>query len=608
MFLTSSARPIDSQLEASVHHLEKESPSISVLAAHQFSYSLIQAPIEVTVTTPQPLNILEEFILRAGLELTPSPNGDELATVLGLDGSFIRTTITNLKKLNILKSDPSEPIQLTPQGKAFYEQKPLSKLPEIKQLYVVADPLRKGFLFQSAKALGIASSKNQELPQLEDLMGWKKSFTDFSALSLEEVQEGLSASDLGLHSPEEGKKLNSFQLIGSPQSLSQVVSLFVIFDTLENQIRLELRQGKQILPTASELLNCKQAEGVIQLQDLCQLTDEEIRLQCQEIFDHKNTEVEERIEKIRQQAKPFTKQETEESVTGTAIQLRDREISQAFTEILNSAQYQVILYSPWINQAVVNEDFLTLLQELANRGVWILIGYGIARRQEDEDRPIPLEVKEKLQKIKTSQGFSAVQVCWLGNSHAKEIIVDQKVHLCGSHNWLSYRGDYLPRGESVYQVTIPEQVNEAYQFLARRFRSYAQEKWEQALAEQDVRLAEVAVGILIALEAEELALEYLQNSHWLELLPMWLQAIRQSLKSGQLSPNSPVFEIAFSLLNEVLADDLLVPSLRKSCREVMIAISLRSRKKALKLLNQEDVESNFKRLGIETTNLLQSLS
>lgn len=605
MFLTSSAKPIDNQLQETANQIEDKTPSVSVLAARQFCYSLIQIPIEVTVTTPDPLNLIEEFILRAGLEFQPTPNADELATVLGLDSIFVKTTIANLKRLNILESAPSDPIQLTPQGKVFYQQQPLAQLPEIKQIYAISDPLTEGLLFQSSRRSGVSYSDTNNLPQLESLIGFEEQVSDFSKLSLEYVQKQLSRSNLELHSPEEGKKLTSFRLLASPKSLWEIVSVFVIFETIENQIRLEVRQGKTFFPDASKFLNHQQAQGLISLQDLCQLTDEEIKRQCDEIFNRKNAEVENRIEKIRTKAQPRAKQGSEsiESTKGTAVLLRDSEIPEAFTEVLNSAQHQVLIYSPWINKAVVNKQFLALLQQLANRGVWILIGYGIARRQEEEERPISSEVKEKLQGIKTSQGLPAVQVCWLGNSHAKEILVDQKVHLCGSQNWLSYRGDYLPRGESVYQVTIPEQVDEAYQFLAQRFRHYAYELWNEALANNDINLAKVSLSILIALEAEEATIEYLKNNNWLELLPIWLQLVYQSIKSGQLSIHSPVFEKAFELLNQVSENDLFVLSLQQNFQELISLIEFSNHKRALKLLNHEEVWSSLKRLGLVTKAL-----
>jgi len=204
--------------------------------------------------------------------------------------------------------------------------------------------------------------------------------------------------------------------------------------------------------------------------------------------------------------------------------------------------------------------------------------------------------------VARSRNFSSLYSDSKFSKVSREIIVDQEVHLCGSHNWLSYRGDYLPRGELVYKVTIPEQVNEAYSFLSGRFLQYAEELWKQGLSDQDCKLAETAFGILIALEKEDIALNYLENSNWLELVPIWLQAVCQSLESGQLSVHSPAFEKAFSLLSQISDNDLFMPLLRQNMQQVIPKISKSSNKRFLKLLNQEEVWNNLKRLGIATND------
>jgi len=55
------------------------------------------------------------------------------------------------------------------------------------------------------------------------------------------------------------------------------------------------------------------------------------------------------------------------------------------------------------------------------------------------------------------------------------------MHLCGSHNWLSYRGDFQPRGESVYRVTIPEQVQLAAGIVEKLFLKRVDEEWNNLL-------------------------------------------------------------------------------------------------------------------------------
>ncbi|MHC5828174.1 MAG: phospholipase D-like domain-containing protein, partial [Nostoc sp.] len=127
------------------------------------------------------------------------------------------------------------------------------------------------------------------------------------------------------------------------------------------------------------------------MQALCKLPTETINFERETILKQKNTEIEARLENIRQKALE-TATKAGGKVVGEAVQLRDGQISETFSEVLNLAKNQVLIYSPWVNQTVVNETFITLLHKLANRGVWILIGHGIARRKEDEDKPIPPEV------------------------------------------------------------------------------------------------------------------------------------------------------------------------------------------------------------------------
>jgi len=279
------------------------------------------------------------------------------------------------------------------------------------------------------------------------------------------------------------------------------------------------------------------------------------------------------------------------------VQLRDGQIPQAFLEVLNSAKQDIIIYSPWVSQAVVDEQFLHQLQQLADRGVWILIGHGISRRLEDEDRLIPADVEEKLRSVKTPEGLSCVQVIWLGDSHVKEVIVDRLIHLCGSHNWLSYRGDYLPRGESVYKVTIPHQVQEAYEFLAHRFQNHAQKLWNNALQNWDSQLAVKPLCVWGALGMEDMALTVIQQNKWLELLTVWLSVMLQGLRSQKVSVDSESLRTALSLLSQVSTEATFIESLQEGWRQVMGAIATHNRQTAIKLISDE-VWHEFLRLAI----------
>ncbi|WP_229496057.1 hypothetical protein [Nostoc mirabile] len=595
IFIASSAKPIDDNLKKLVDEIEAQSPSLSVLAAREFRYSLRQTQVEVNIKEPRQFNVLEEFIIRAAIEFQPPPTEDELASVLGLDSVFIKTTTTTLRSLQTLS--PTSPLTVTPEGRSFYEKGSVPQPPYPIQIYAITDPLSDKITFQSESL----NETTITLPDLADFITLDHTIADISSLPLEEIQKSIQASGLALHVPEEGKIVTSCRVLASTQKIWRKISLFVIFDALEEKLTIQIRNGKQILESASNWLELLHTEGKISLQALCKLSTETINFQREAILKQKNTEIEARLEKIRQKALEAATKATDEGdnykALGEAVQLRDAQISLAFSEVLNSAKSQILIYSPWVNQAVVNEKFLTLLQKLANRGVWILIGHGIARRQEDEDKLIPPELEKKLRAIKTPDGLPSVQVFWLGDSHVKEVIVDKEIHLCGSHNWLSYRGDYLPRGESVYKVTIPHQVQEAYQFLANRFQNHAQKLWQNALENRDYKLAIESLCVWGALGMEDIALKEIQKNNWFELLAVWLNVALQGLKSKNLSGDSATFKTALSLLSQVSIEEAFIEQLQQGWRKVMGAIAINNSKTALNLLSDE-VWAQFIRLNI----------
>jgi hypothetical protein len=159
-----------------------------------------------------------------------------------------------------------------------------------------------------------------------------------------------------------------------------------------------------------------------------------------------------------------------------------------------------------------------------------LIGYGIAQSEQEEERPIPEQVKQQLQGVLTPEGISAVQVYWLGGSHAKELIVDQKIHLLGSNNLLSFRASSGLWDESVYKVTILEQVQQAYEFYARRFQLKAQELWNNSLENDNVELATKALCLWKALGMEEMALSQISANNWQELESVWTSIAKQRIR------------------------------------------------------------------------------
>lgn len=596
MLQISLAKPIDKELEDIVDEIEQQSRSLSVLAARQFRYSVSQTAVQVTISESRKLTVLEEFILRAATELNPSPTQEELAQVLGLDDVFIKNTVESLQMLKVLELNSEMQIRITSLGQKFYQNGYVPQEEKIKTLYAISNSLTQKVRFQTNSLV----NRRLEIKDISEFINYKNSSLLFSDLSLEEVQKISKDSELGLHVPEQGNFVTSSQFNTNSQNIWQKISLLVIYDASENKVILQARSNDKILENESNLLNQLLDEGKLDLNSLCDLSDEEIKSQCKQVLQYKNEEVEARIDKIRQQALlniNNKQQESSNTQNGTAILLRGKKITQEFENAIESASQEILIFSPWISKKVVDNQFIRRLKKLAQKGVWILIGYGISQNEEDENRPMPEEVLLKLEEVLTPEQIPAVQIYWLGNSHAKEVVIDRKVHLNLSNNMLSCRADWRLWDESGYKVTIPKEVQEAYDFYARRFQSQAENLWEEAIKTNDSKLAKKVIYLWGALGMEDTAFNKIVQNQQHELYPVWLKVICQGLRSGKVSVDSQSLRTALSPLKKVSSTYSLIKPLRQGWLSVFKVIVTHNHQAALNLLTPE-VWQNFQRLAI----------
>jgi hypothetical protein len=278
MLLASSTKEIDANLSSLAKQIEKQNPGLSVLVARQFRLAVRQTPLEVTVSEPRKFNVLEEFILRAAIEFVPTPTLKELADLLGLDEIFVKSTVTNLASLGTLEVPATGGIAIAPQGRDFFDRGGISQS-QIQSLYAVSDPLNQTLTFNFEPLV----AETLDLPDLVDLVFLEHQIADIANLSITEIQPLMQASGLGIHVPESGKVVTKCDVIGDDLEIWQTVSILVLLDAIENQSTIQVRQGKQILETASNLLNELKAQQKLSLNDLCKLTEEDVILEEPEI-------------------------------------------------------------------------------------------------------------------------------------------------------------------------------------------------------------------------------------------------------------------------------------------------------------------------------------
>jgi hypothetical protein len=107
-------------------------------------------------------------------------------------------------------------------------------------------------------------------------------------------------------------------------------------------------------------------------------------------------------------------------------------------DAIEKAQERLIIISPWLRRAVVNDHFLKRLDHALSRGVSVYIGWGISRDEAAE----PNADKWVLARFeRMARDLPALHVRRLGGTHAKILICDSRFIIVTSFNWLSFRGD-----------------------------------------------------------------------------------------------------------------------------------------------------------------------
>lgn len=143
---------------------------------------------------------------------------------------------------------------------------------------------------------------------------------------------------------------------------------------------------------------------------------------------------------------------------------------------LTGSQERLLIISPWITHNVIDNMFIHSLEALLRNGVDVTIGYGLADEgnARDKQKPAITRVAEtELQNI--LRRFDNFKLVFLGNTHRKLLVSDDKFAIVTSFNWLSFRGDpkKKARDELGFLVTEPDDVefifNDGIQLLAKGY-------------------------------------------------------------------------------------------------------------------------------------------
>lgn len=176
-----------------------------------------------------------------------------------------------------------------------------------------------------------------------------------------------------------------------------------------------------------------------------------------------------RTQQIEEQKKVIA--DLQKRLAGNRILEADEHRSVLIDGVTNAKRF-IFIISPWISQDGTDPELVGLFRRAIQKGVWIVIGYGMPPRRNNNDRPaiIPAVEEEfkKIQKLKNGGRF--IYQYW-GSTHTKTLVCDNEFCVITSFNFLSYKGGQGFRDETGSYHVDPEYVRELLQRKLKRFKN-----------------------------------------------------------------------------------------------------------------------------------------
>ncbi len=513
-----SSNRIDNRLTREVDQAEGI-PGYQVLSANLFWTPVLNIEVACEVLRPRKITLLEEFVLRAAVELNVTPiTWIELSELLGVDKRFVKRTVDDLTQLAHALKSSSDLLLATEVGEEFYNKGQVPQPPEIMTLNLACVLPLTDLVMISPRHKAKAKSNVEDVIRLPGVGDIDDSIVRQILQHGDEhaVIEATARAGRPIHDPSEGNILQKVSNANFQGDDKTYWAVLVVRDVLDNHIFVQVRNWGN--PAITPLMISQMEswitgmleQGTIQLLELMQMEQSELdhlmRIPSETLEgiiadeESRASSVERLVQSeiLEIRANPTSEILEIKRETGTAELVRDSDIRPSFFDALEQARRRVLIVSPWMTEQAVDEKLINLFAKLAEKRVITVLGWGIAKRIDEEDKAPTSLLLNKLGRIVTPEGLPAVSVVWLGNQHSKDVIIDDKMHLCGSHNWLSYRGDFQPRGESVYRVTIPEQVQLAAGIVEKLFLNRVDEEWNTLLHLPEEQMQEIRLLPLIS--------------------------------------------------------------------------------------------------------------
>lgn len=409
-------------------------------------------------------NCIEEFALRAlstGLNTSVQIQG-----ILGLPRNIIDTTLADLVRQEAIRTTSgSDRLTLTERGKQIVSEAEVL-YPAKQTIWFPFDGLlRRPKWYGGTAFLKPNEAKERGLPQLKAIPARGPTVDELSAAEVSEVVRLAVGASRGerevLRVVTIEKRFRQFlpavALVYRALQHDEVQVSFAIDGRISQEHELAFARG-----------------GGLERQPIFERLQEKVQLPLDGILGGRVAEIVEAAEDLRLKMAHVTTSRSARDRASLAVIKAGSEVQRAeasaaeeqaiddlaqseadlkkapvrplpvyehpaiFDEALSTATHRLLVVSPWIRRAVVDDAFLRNLRRACDRGVQVSIAFGLGEEDAGE-KPWDAEARQKLEKL--SNELPLLDVRRLVNTHAKVLVKDSDFFVITSFNWLSFRGD-----------------------------------------------------------------------------------------------------------------------------------------------------------------------
>ncbi|WP_078543521.1 phospholipase D-like domain-containing protein [Litchfieldia alkalitelluris] len=528
--------------------IQSEMPGLEILEIKEWFLPVYDSSVDVYVSQFRKLNIIEEFILRL-LEKNIKEFGNEetIQEILQLDAMFISPYLNDMLAKQLIDREQGY-LKLTEKGGKAHKEGllPINTLPETVNCFY--DPY-----FKSYYDYAIPLST---YPTITEQFRYSKEYDHHEvpiAPTPKEISDIASEQGKVLETQELGRKILSISspVIAPDYNKAAFYGEIWCFDPVDQQVfcRVWNFQTQSYSNEIQQILTEEDRDKYLKMV----ITKEEVERKTYK----------ENVKKVLVQ----NRNQTDKNNMKKEVEiLRGHKIREEFLNAIDSTNKKLIIISPWISDKVVDNEMINKLKRIAKKNGVIYIGWGIAKERDKEDRLPPQHLIDTLKGIKNSKGQPAIYIHWIGNHHNKEVVVDDYVHFLGSFNWLSYRGDYSLRNESVTKVSNKEIVQEELTNLENLFINRIKSRLSIMSLEEKVLSIYELMFLSTYKETEVGLMDSLLKETFLEMNDENLYQLCSFIveENGEI----PTLPIVLSYLNSNLKDEKKLKKLMKRVKKL----------------------------------------